>query len=132
MSKVTVSLAVRGGRVMATGTPFTLRDTLKALPGARAERDWAKAFIGWSYPLSPVSAAALVALFPDAQRDAEVDTLIAAHGQQERAQQHKVADTPPDIPLVKTTPWRHQARAFWYVVELWGDKACPREGGDAK
>jgi hypothetical protein len=103
---------------LAVDSPFTLKDALKAIPGAR----WSKQLKCWTYPKTPSAARALHLAFPHPMAtwtDSAAELLIEAE-QIAAAAAHKEAENLPPIPICKTEPWKHQLRAFWWTVELLG------------
>lgn len=111
-----VRVVCEGDRIKVRA-PYRFRDTCRGVPGSR----WVKAEKAWTYPQSATSAAhvrdAFIATAVDAdERFAElVEEYDAATA---RSASIREDEEPPDIPLTKTTPWRHQRRAFWFAKEL--------------
>ena len=92
-------------------TPFSMKDVVKTLPGAR----WDPKRRIWSVPATPAGAKAVCELLPEANHEiiALAKTVTAAHAV------HNWDDLPP-IPICKTKPWQHQLKVFWFVARLWG------------
>lgn len=116
--KLTASVVKDRIRIGAIGgSTFPFKDQLAAIPGA----DWKKAPVkAWEYPASPTAARNLVAAFPDLQFDQAFGGLLAEAGKIDEAQSFKRADNLPEIPCTRTAAWKHQARGFWFIANLWG------------
>ena len=110
-----VSIEVEGSRLLVR-TPFTLKESCKAVPGAR----WDKLRRAWSYPATIHSARNLDATF---QQDmpvwsTEAKALLTDGAVIDHAAAHKTTDDLPPIPKTKLTPWLHQLRAYHVAKSL--------------
>lgn len=116
MSTVLVSMA---GDRLAIRAPYIQKDRCKAIAGAK----WDGERRCWVYPARPLAAAAIAQTFGEALWDdaatalrASAETITSTHAALARA-----ADEALDpIPLVKTTPWAHQVRAYHFARHLPG------------
>lgn len=90
---------------------------LKSLPGCQ----WDSRQGLWKLLASPENAVALRAL-GSLRADRAFQELLAVAVRQVKltAIKEQASDLPP-IPLVKTEPWPHQTRCFWWIVNLFGD-----------
>lgn len=123
-----VTLETSATHLRVSNTPFHMKDVLKALPGAR----WNRELRAWEYPKSSSTAKALATLFPGAQLDAGVNTLIERVEVEESAVKLKSSMDLPDVPLAKLTPWTHQKQGFWFAARRLGlDVEASPKGGAA-
>ena len=122
-----ITLDTTPTHLRARNTPFHAKDVLKALPGARWDRD----VRAWVYPKSSTVAGALVSLFPDAQRDIGVTNLLARAREEQSAVTLKFATDLPDVPSAKLPPWTHQRQGFWFAARRLGldVEERPKGGG---
>jgi hypothetical protein len=100
-------------------TPYLLKDVCKSIPGAR----WDAQLKCWTYPRTPGAAHSICCAFLPTQLVWQGDAELLRQTAEEMRQAHatKTAEELPEIPLTKgPTPWRHQTRAFWFVVGLLG------------
>ena len=100
---------------LAVRAPFAAKDQLKAVPGAR----WNKDLHVWVYPPTPHAAKGLFDALP-AETTTWGETAAALLVEAERiakAAEQKTAEHLPAIPLTKTAPWAHQLRAYHFS---WG------------
>jgi SNF2 family DNA or RNA helicase len=111
----------------ARNTPFHTKDVLKALPGARWDRD----VRAWVYPKSASVAKALASLFPDAERDIGVSNLLTRAAEEQSAVTLKSSTDLPDVPSAKLPPWAHQKQGFWFAARRLGldVEERPKGGG---
>ncbi|QOJ33929.1 MAG: hypothetical protein HRU82_02730 [Nitrospira sp.] len=103
---------------LAVRAPFALKDALKGVPGAR----WNKELHVWVYPPTPHAARAVFDAIPS-ETSTWSDHAAALLVEAERiakAAELKTAENLPNIPQTKTTPWPHQARAFWFAIDMLG------------
>lgn len=103
---------------LAVRAPFAAKDQLKAVPGAR----WNKELHVWVYPPTPHAAKGLFEALP-AETTTWGETAAALLVEAERiakAAAQKTAEELPAIPRTKTVPWAHQVRAFWFASDLLG------------
>lgn len=103
--------------VLAIQAPYYMKDVCKSIPGAR----WKPELKMWTYPATPSAARAIFTTLPQESSWAdEAKIYLAEASRMDQAQAHKTADDLPAIPCTKTTPWPHQARAFWFAIDLLG------------
>lgn len=121
------SLLTTTTHIRADRTPFHSKDVLKALPGAR----WNVDARAWEFPKSSQVALALVSLFPDAERDTGLTTLLEAGSREQEAVRLKLSADLPDVPGAKLSPWVHQKQGFWFAARRLGldVEAHPVGGG---
>jgi len=95
--------------------PYALKDQLRALPGAR----WNKEDQAWTYPASPHMAQQIVARFSGVinQTDNAFNALIS---QQLRINDLAKARLLPPIPKTVLPPWSNQLKGFWLTQHLPG------------
>jgi SNF2 family DNA or RNA helicase len=111
-----IELLTTTTHIRAMRTPYHTKDVLKALPGAR----WNSDVHAWEYPKSSQVAKALDSLFPDAQRDTGLITLLNAAKREESAVKLKSSLDLPTIPGAKLPPWTHQKQGFWFAARRLG------------
>jgi hypothetical protein len=98
-------------------TPFALKDSVKALPGAR----WDKVMKRWHIPATPHAAGSLWTLCArvgGVDADDSVRALFEAHSVSAGAQAFKrcrIDDVPP-VDWLRTDPWEHQRRAIHFAL----------------
>jgi len=99
--------------------PYRLKDTIKALPGAR----WNALRRQWSVPATPGAARAVVeALTSHGLRYTEEFHAFISQAQVcEMIKELPKSQLPP-IPLTKTKPWHHQTQGVWFMAKIFGDK----------
>ena len=109
--KITVS--VDGGRIIVSGTPFSSKDKLKAIPGAR----WDPERKAWTYPESVAVAQALAWVIGDQPGlHPYTDALRAA----DEAQALRDAADLPEIPGLSGSSWTHQRQAYAFASRVDG------------
>jgi SNF2 family DNA or RNA helicase len=108
------AIAIERGRLVAARTPYGLKDRLKAVPGAR----WNARAASWEYPATPMVAAQLRLVLPEAVLDGAVEQLLAEAEAALGAQVHKTATDLEPIPLTATLPWRHQLQAYRFAEAM--------------
>lgn len=104
-------------RILVDGDTWQIKDTLKALPGAR----WNKAAKCWTYPATVAAAAEIRANLSGvvrARSDSTFADLIRKADETHEAATHKTADDLPPIPKSATDAWNHQRQAFWFSKPL--------------
>lgn len=97
-------------------SPFSFKDTLKGIPGAR----WNKEERCWEYAFTATVAKELAEALGTFLPMADLERLLAqAKGLVAAAQVKAVAaeDVPP-VPNEGTRSWTHQARAYWFAHSL--------------
>jgi SNF2 family DNA or RNA helicase len=122
-----IELLTTPTHVQAVGTSYMMKDVLKALPGAR----WNKDARVWEYPKSSQVAQALAALFPDARRDIGLTTLLESAAREASAVDLKSSTDLPEVPGAKLPPWMHQTQGFWFAARRLDldVEARPKGGG---
>lgn len=99
--------------------PFTLKDTLKALPGAR----WNAGARVWTVPATVGGAnAVLRALKPHGLEDVppEIEALVGKAA--DAAAVKDAAEGTLQGYGSKTEPWHHQVQAFHFMLKTFGDE----------
>lgn len=105
-----------GDNRIAVRTDYAYKEVCKSIPGAR----WDTVDKAWTYPATPSAARAIHLAFPGQATiwSEDAAALLLEAERITEAAAHKTAEAPPPIPLVKTVPWPHQARAFWFAKDL--------------
>lgn len=107
------SITATADRIAVT-SPFHMKDKLKAIPGAKWDKDARQ----WTYPATPLAAKALDIRLPVSfQRNDAFRALIGEQEQEYVRQQVKSAADLPEIPVTKRAAWNHQKQAFWFAKE---------------
>lgn len=102
-------------RILVVGTPYLHKDILKAIAGAR----WDKDRRCWTYPLSPSVALALHSLYPAANTDSGFLALMDSAKKNEHAVTLKSAseENLPPVPSTTLKPWLHQLRSYHFAKQ---------------
>ena len=100
---------------LAVRAPFAAKDQLKAVPGAR----WNKELHVWVYPPTPHAAKGLFEALP-AETTTWGETAAALLVEAERIAKAAEQKTAEHLPAIesKTTPWLHQLRAYHFAKSL--------------
>jgi hypothetical protein len=101
---------------LAVRTSFHLKDLCKSILGAR----WDKDLKVWTYPATPHAARAVLECFPPERHvwSADAAKLLVEADAILRAAAEKAKDDLAPIPHTRTTPWKHQVRAFNFCSQL--------------
>ena len=111
-----VRLETTTSRLLVRDTPFDHKELLKAIAGARWDRDRRS----WTFPLSSSILPALLSLYPSATQDAGVRILVQGLARIEQALSYKTCsiESLPTIPQSTLTPWQHQLRSYHFARQL--------------
>ena len=100
------------GRIAVTGKTWPIREVLKALPG----RTWDPDHTAWTFPRTASTYRMLTTLFKDAVIRSTLVDLEKKVGILDKAMEAK--DLPHKLPMepcMKTDPWLHQQRSFYFA-----------------
>jgi len=97
-------------KMIEVRAPYACKNRCKALPGAR----WNPKTKCWFLSATRAAAAAVIEEFGIEERGDLGSDFVALLGDQIEA-------CFADVPITKTTPWKHQRQAFWRVLNLLGD-----------
>jgi SNF2 family DNA or RNA helicase len=105
-----------GDNRIAVRTDYGHKEVCKSIPGAR----WDATGKAWTYPATPSAARAIHLAFPGQATiwSEDAAALLLEAERIAEAAAHKTMDALHPIPLTKTTPWPHQARAFHFAKDL--------------
>ena len=99
---------------LAIQAGYEHKEHCKSIPGAR----WDSANKVWSYPATPGAARTIHETFQSAVWSEEAAALLLEAERMVEAAAHKESDNLPAIPCTKTTPWKHQLRAYHFAKQL--------------
>lgn len=107
------------GRRLLVKSPFTLKDTLKSVVGAR----WDSSIRMWTYPFTFRSIDYLAHALSDAgvvdiKCSPEVVAMYEGGDPYTEASEIKTSTELPNPPLCVGDDWLHQRRAFWWAEKL--------------
>ena len=107
------------GRRLLVKSPFTLKDTLKSVVGAR----WDSSIRMWTYPFTFRSIDYLAHALSDAgvvdiKYSPEVVAMYEGGDPYTEASEIKTSTELPNPPLCIGDDWLHQRRAFWWAEKL--------------
>jgi SNF2 family DNA or RNA helicase len=121
-----VTLCTTPTRVVVKGTPFDHKEILKAIAGARWDRD----FRAWTYPLSPSILPALLSLYPSAEVDKGIKNLMEASRRMQLALSSK-SSSKDSLPPIQSrlSPWEHQLQSYHFARHLLNLGGRPIGGG---
>lgn len=121
------TIGVHKGRILIRYAPYEMTPVLRNLPGVSYDG----AIQSWAMPAGSETGRQAIALFPDAEFHSSFDSIREAIRREEMAMGAKVCPISllPEIPVLATTPWSHQLRAFWFLYHKLGLTSPEPSGG---